>query len=358
MAMTKTSIIDKRLEDLFYEAMEFEGIGPEGAMYLATLPNTHLHDLLFLSNKIRECRREQIDLCSIVNAKCGRCSEDCAFCAQSSWYNTSIKTYPLLSKEEILRSSQDAASFGVKRFGIVTSGVRLRSLAEIERVCEAISMIKSETRIEVCASLGQLSRDQAKKLKEAGLIRYHHNLETDRAFFHRICTTHSFSDRVKTIRIAKAEGLEVCCGGIFGVGESWENRLNLAYTLKELDVDSIPLNFLNPIKGTPLGDQSLLPAFEILKIIAVFRFIHPHRDIKVCGGREVGLRDLQSWMYYAGANGTLIGNYLTTSGRLPEEDIQMLHDLGLSDFTKHINPKSKGHEIWDNRAISSKKEVT
>jgi biotin synthase len=166
-------------------------------------------------------------------------------------------------------------------------------------------------------------------LKDSGLSRYHHNLETDEEFFSALCTTHSFKERVETIKIAKEEGLEVCCGGIFGVGETWQARLNLAFKLKELEVDSIPLNFLNPIKGTPFENITPLHPLEILRIIAIFRFIHPKREIRICGGREVNLRDLQSWMYYAGADGAIIGNYLTTLGRPPEEDLKLIKDLGL-----------------------------
>lgn len=270
-----------------------------------------------------------IDLCAIINAKSGSCSEDCAFCPQSAHYHADIESYPLVHAENIVEKSKEASRMGAKRFGIVVSGENVKDQGELERICSAIERMCSDVDIGRCASLGTLTREAAKELKRAGLERYHHNLETSESFFPQICTTHSYEERVKTVRTAKEEGLKVCCGGIFGLGESPEQRLELAFTLKELDVDSIPLNFLNPIPGTPLENAPQLPPMEIVKTIAVFRFIHPSKDIRVCGGRERNLRSLQPLIYLAGANATMIGNYLTTPGSDPHNDLQMIDDLML-----------------------------
>jgi biotin synthase len=312
---------DKRLEDIASRVCE-AGIGMEDAIYLTASP---IFELLFWANFIRErFKAKKIDTCSIINAKSGRCPEDCKFCAQSAHYKTEVAQYPLVSREKVIESAH-SARFS-KRFGIVTSGRSLKE-DEIEKVCEMIEVIK--TNISPCASLGRLTRDYANQLKSAGLARYHHNLETSETFFAKICTTHTYKERIESIEVAKSAGLEVCSGGIFGLGEDWSDRISLAFKLRELEIDSIPLNFLNPVSGTPLGERERLSPFEALRIIAIFRFIHPKRDIKIGGGREVTLRDLQSWMYYAGANGVMIGNYLTTAGRPQEEDIRLIEDLGL-----------------------------
>ncbi len=199
----------------------------------------------------------------------------------------------------------------------------------MEKICAALGRIAEQTSISRCASLGNLTPDMIRQLKEAGLTRYHHNLETSENFFPHVCSTHSYQERLDTVRLIKRAGLELCCGGIFGLGEDMGDRLELAFTLRELGADSVPLNFLTPISGTPLEAQLPLIPREILKIIALYRFILPDKDIKVCGGREANLRDLQSWIYYAGANGSLLGNYLTTTGKPAAEDLQMIKDLGL-----------------------------
>jgi len=289
-----------------------------------------IFDLIFWANKIRQkFKGETIDLCAIVNAKSGRCSEDCAFCAQSSWYPTEAPNYPLLETVELLDSAHKAFENKAGRFGIVTSGRSLSSPKELDRVCQVISVLSAEGQISPCASLGLLTPDMVKALKLAGLTSYHHNIETAPSFYPSICSTHSFEARVKTIQVAKEEGLRICSGGIFGLGETMEQRLEMAFTLRELRVDSVPMNFLNSIPGTPLEGRSPLPPLVLLKIIALFRFILPQADILTCGGREKGLRTLQPLMYMAGCNGTMIGNYLTTEGRNPKVDIQEIRDLGL-----------------------------
>ena len=271
----------------------------------------------------------QIDLCAIVNAKSGRCTEDCIFCAQSARYPTEVEAYPLLEAAEVIKKAREAEGAGAVRFGIVTSGRGILSGSELASVCASIERVRAETHLVPCASLGVAGDEHIRCLRDAGLQRYHHNLETAESHFTLVCSSHSYQDRVSTIHAAKRAGLEVCAGGIFGLGESPQQRVELAIALRELDVDSVPLNFLNPVRGTPAEQYPLVAPLEILKIIALFRFVLPAKDIRVCGGREAGLRTLQPLMYLAGANGTMTGNYLTTSGRNPDIDIQEIKDLAL-----------------------------
>jgi biotin synthase len=270
---------------------------------------------------------KKVMLCSIINAKSGRCKEDCAFCAQSSHYNTDAMTYPLKSKEEIIAGARQAQEEGSHCYGIVTSGTRLTPGAELDSVLESLSEIRRSVDIDPSASLGILSEEMAQLLAKAGCVTYHHNLETARSFFPEICTTHQYDEDVHTVKVAKAAGMKVCCGGILGLGESLEQRVELAMTLSGLDIDSVPLNFLNPIKGTPLSEVKNLTPMDCLRAITMFRYCLPNKPISVCGGREPNLRDLQSWMFLAGASGTMIGNYLTTSGRDREMDLQMFRDV-------------------------------
>ncbi len=267
----------------------------EDALKLSQIKEAALEDLLFCADRIRKYfKGNSIHLCSIINAKSGRCSEDCRFCAQSGHYHTQVKEYPLLEEEKLLEGAEAANAAGASCYGIVTSGRTIWGNGELERICLAIRQLREKGEITPSASLGELTPQMAKKLKEAGLVRYHHNLETSERIFPRICTTHSYQDRLATIRLAKSYGFEVCCGGIFGLGEEMEDRLQFAFTLRELGVNSAPLNFLVPIPDTPLEHQPPLNPREILQTIALFRFILPQQDIKVCGGREKHLRDLQS----------------------------------------------------------------
>ncbi len=285
--------------------------------------------LFAFANEIREYFKDKnVNLCSIVNAKSGRCAEDCKFCAQSAYYNTGVQSYPLIASEKMVESARKAEEQAVHMFGIVTSGTRISSEKEWDEIYKAIEKIL-ELNIKPCASLGILTKDEAKRLKEKGLYRYHHNLETARSFFKNICSTHDYEEDVNTIRYAKEAGLSVCSGGIIGLGETIEHRIELALTLRELDVDSIPLNILNPIKGTPLENQPSLSPIEILVTIAIFRYILPDKDIKLCGGKEKNLRQLLPLGLVAGCNSLMTGNYLTTSGRDSELDKEMIEDLGL-----------------------------
>ncbi len=303
---------------------------PEDALEILCVPDSETLDLLVHANRLRKhFLADQIHLCSIINAKSGLCSEDCSFCAQSAHHHTDIRIYPLVDTEEIVSSARSAEKEGSGCFGIVTSGTSIGEGPELERICSALDRIRTETRIVPACSLGIIDRNTVLALKRAGMGKYHHNLETARSFFPNVCTTHDYREDVNTVKAVKEAGLEVCCGGIFGLGETAAQRVEFAFTLKELGVDSVPINFLNPIPGTRLAEADNLTPLECLRIIAMFRFVLPDKCISVCGGREKNLRDLQSLMFFAGASGTMIGNYLTTTGRSPELDWQMLEDLGL-----------------------------
>lgn len=228
-----------------------------------------------------------------------------------------------------MTAARDAKQRGAREFSIVASGLTMRNRRELERVGRAISRIGTEVGMETCVSLGALGADDIAFLLSRGLRSVHHNLETARGFFPRVCTTHDYDEDIRAVRVAKAAGAWVCCGGIFGMGESDADRVELSMTLRELNVDSIPVNFLNPIEGTPLYGTSELTPFGCLKIIVMLRLCHPAREIIVCGGREVNLRDLQGLIFAAGASGMMVGNYLTTAGRPAEEDLRMVEDLGL-----------------------------
>jgi biotin synthase len=312
------------------DSMSGKGIHAEDALSILGLPQIEIWRLLAVSEKVRRrFKGDQIRLCSIVNAKSGLCSEDCAFCSQSIRSKASIDKYPLMEEEEIVMAARDAKQRGAREFSIVTSGLSMHSSHELDRVGKAIARIGTEVGLETCVSLGALSAENISFLLSRGLRSVHHNLETARGFFPSICTTHDYEEDVRAVREAKAAGAWVCCGGIFGIGETDADRVELAMTLRELDVDSIPVNFLNPIEGTPLDGKSALTPFCCLKIIVMMRLCHPLREIIVCGGREVNLRDLQGLIFAAGATGMMIGNYLTTSGRPAEDDLRMVEDLGL-----------------------------
>lgn len=296
---------------------------------LASLIDSNPYDLFWGATKIREhFKGNRVFTCSIVNAKSGMCSEDCAFCAQSKYHKTNISVYPLLTKQELVEKGMYMAERGANKFSFVTSGKKL-SKKEINTICEAAILLTEKTDLKICASLGILDEESALCLKQAKITRYHHNLETAKSFFKNICTTHDYEEDVATLKVAKKVGLEVCSGGIMGLGEKFSHRLELAEFLSHLDVDSIPINFLNPIKGTKLQNMPLLPPMEGLISIAIFRFLNPDKDITICGGREVCLGDFQSWIFLAGANGIMIGNYLTTRGRNIKHDLEMIKQQNL-----------------------------
>jgi len=303
----------------------------EEAKHLLNFSSDKLFPLLGAADSIRERYRSNIiNLCAITNAKSGNCPEDCAFCSQSIHHNANVQKYPLISINEILIKAKEAVKMRANRFCIVISGRGVDETKELDIIYKAIRRIRDEfPNVKIDASLGFISKEGIYKLKEAGLTRYNHNLETAKSHFPNVCTTHRYEDRVKTVRNLKEAGLEICCGGIFGLGETPKQRLELAFALRELDVDCVPINFLNPIVGTRFQNNPPLRPLELLKMIAIYRFILPKKEIRVCGGRQVNLGSIQPLIFTAGSDAIIIGNYLTTKGGSPEEDFKMIEDMGL-----------------------------
>ena len=285
-----------------------------------------LGDLTRYADMIRDhfCGN-QFDMCTIINGKSGLCSENCKFCAQSSHYNTGSKVYSLLSEEEILADAKKNADQGVMRYSIVTAG-RSLSDGEVDRMCQIIRRIKEEVHISVCVSFGLLKEDQFRRLKEAGAERVHNNLEASENFFPSVCTSHSFSDKVQAIRAAQDAGLDVCSGGIMGLGESIEDRIDMALSLRNLGIESIPVNMLNPIPGTPMEKYESLDEKEMQRIIAVYRFILPKAFIRLAGGRGL-MSDKGKACFMSGANAAISGDMLTTAGITVDKDKKLLEEL-------------------------------
>ena len=286
-----------------------------------------LAELMGLALKTKLARRgDKFSLCSIINAKSGRCSEDCNFCAQSAHFKTDAPVYPLKDDAEIIAAAQEAKRIGAHRFSLVTSGRGLPA-KEVGRLANTIDAIRRQVDIHVCASLGILDKTALRELRSAGMTRYHHNLETSQEFFPKVVTTHTFKERLDTIRAAQDEGLEVCAGGIIGMGESEEDRISMALTLQECQVNSVPLNILIPLPGTPLAHQTRISPPAILKTIALYRLIHQQIPIRLAAGRESALGELLSNAFMAGADGMMIGGYLTQRGRMPEDDIHFVRQM-------------------------------
>ena len=304
-------------------------ISREEAIELINVPDQDTMLLLAMADRIRQrFNGDEVDVCAIVNARSGRCPENCKFCAQSAHYHTGVTEYPLLSVEELVEAAKKAKAAGAVRFSIVTSGRGQSKADDFENILQALTRIKKEVGIEICTSLGILTLEQADKLKEVGVTRYHANIETAPSHFPDICSTHSYEDKMSTIQAAKDAGIRVCSGGILGLNETPEQRVEMAFELKRLDIDSIPLNLLNQIEGTPFENNESMTPLEILRAFAVFRFILPKALIRTAGGRELNLRDLQALALNGGMNGIMVGGYLTTGGRRPEDDKTMLKDLG------------------------------
>ena len=299
------------------------------AIELINVPDQDTMLLLAMADRIRQrFNGDEVDVCAIVNARSGRCPENCKFCAQSVHHNTGVQEYPLLSADELVSAAKKAKDAGAVRFSIVTSGRGQSKADDFENILEALRKIREEVGIEVCTSLGILTLEQALELKAAGVTRYHANIETAPSHFSDVCSTHTYEDKMSTIQAAKDAGIRVCSGGILGLNETPEQRVEMAFELKRLQIDSVPLNLLNQIPGTPFADNKSLTALEILRAFAVFRFILPRALIRTAGGREVNLRDLQALALNGGMNGIMVGGYLTTGGRRPEDDKVMLEDLG------------------------------
>lgn len=308
-----------------------KGISVEEAVdILKTEDQDKLEEIFDRAEAVRKKNfGDNVSACSVVNARCGGCGEDCAFCAQSKHADTEVDYYSLISEDEMVAAGKKAQDDKAARIGIVTSGRSVEPGKELDSIAGAVRRISEELEVSPCASLGLLSEESLRKLKDAGLKRYHHNLETAGSFFNKICGTRNYDDQLETIRNAKKAGLEVCCGGIFGLGETLEQRIELLNTIRELDVDSVPLNFLNPIPGTKLENVNELTPEGCLKIIAAARLMMPEKTIRVCGGREHNLKEMQSEIFHAGANGLMVGGYLITPGRPVEEDHEMIKTLGL-----------------------------
>lgn len=298
------------------------------AAYLSSRGGEDIFALFAAAGKIRNrFRKNRVDLCSIINAKSGACSEDCSYCAQSAKSRADIQSFALLEKAQVLEKALEAKQGGARRFCVVTSGKK-PSARDLGKIADMVSGVR-QLGLLPCSTLGLLSGEDLALLKDAGLERYHHNLETSERFFPEICTTHTYQDKIRTIRDVLSLGLSLCAGGIFGLGETWEDRIEMAFALRKISPDSVPINFLTPIRGTRLGSQRPLAPLEALKIISLYRFILPDKEIRVCGGRIQTLGDFNSFIFFAGADGLLIGNYLTTLGRNMEHDLKMIEQMGL-----------------------------
>jgi len=295
-------------------------------------------DLLSWSNRIREkFKGNKIHLCSIVNAKAGACSENCSFCAQSAHFQTGSPKYGFVDPEPVAEAAEEANKNNVTAVGLVAAWKGLNEGPILDEVCDRIREVKAGGKTRPDASLGIIkSQKVADRLKDAGLECYGHNLESSRRFFPQTCSTHTFDDRLETISYLKKAGIKICSGGIIGMGETREDRCDLAFELKTIGANVVPINILNPIPGTPFEHQPRLPVMEILKTIACFRFILPRQEIMIAGGRTMNLRDAQSMIFMAGASALMVGNYLTTLNQPVEKDLQMLKDLGLDpDWENH-----------------------
>lgn len=295
--------------------------------------NCNLEQLCAGANRIRSSLcGNKINLCSIINGKSGRCSENCKFCAQSAHYCTGITEYNFLNEEAILAECTHNEKRGVNRFAIVTAG-RTLSSNDFKKVISAFRLLKSKCNIGLCSSLGLLTSEQFKELYESGVRRYHCNIETSRRNFPNICTTHTYEDKIACIKRAREAGFEICSGGIIGMGESWEDRLDMAISLSELNVNSIPINALIPIKGTPFENLERISENDILRTVAIFRYINPIADIRLAAGRNL-IKDCGKQAFLSGANSAITGDMLTTSGNNITEDIKMLREMG---FTVEAN---------------------
>ena len=313
------------------------------ALWLFALEDSaDIFDLLSWANRIREkFKGNKIHLCSIVNAKAGACSENCSFCAQSSFYQTGSPQYGFVDPEPVAEAADEASQNGVTAVGLVAAWKGLNEGPLLDEICERVRELKAGGKTRPDVSLGIIkSQKVADRLKEAGVECYGHNLESSRRFFPQTCTTHTYDDRLGTIGHLKKAGIKICSGGIIGMGETREDRCDLAFSLKEIGANVVPINILNPIPGTPFEKNEPLSVLEILKTIACFRFILPRQEIMIAGGRTVNLRDAQSMIFMAGASALMVGNYLTTLNQPVEKDLQMLKDLGL-------DPNWDSHDFTD-----------
>jgi biotin synthase len=315
------------LNNLAERVISGEKLAKEEGLQILSIPDELVMELVEEASKVREYFfKNQMEFCSLINAKNGACTEDCSFCAQSSHYKTPINAYGLVSKDEMLAGAEKAVAINANRYCIVVSG-RRASKEEVDKIADAVKEIKESYPIKVCCSLGTINEEDLAKLKDAGVDRINHNLETSEKYFPKIVSTHTWKERYETIKKIQKVGLSTCTGGIFGMGESDEDIVDLAMTYRDLKVDSIPLNFLIPIPGTPLGDKHNLTPLKCLKIIALFRLFNPKSEIRLCGGRELNLKDYHDVAFEV-ANCLMAGGYLTRAGREPGKDEEMARRLG------------------------------
>ena len=315
------------LAHLYDDLVNGKAVDRETALHLAHASDTE--DLCALADKVRRFfMGNRFHLCSIINGRSGNCSEDCRFCAQSARHHTGIDSYPLIAGEKAIIQALDNDRHGVHRLSLVTSGRRLEA-AQLEKIRPLYTAIAEKTTLHLCASMGLLDKEGLQKLKSMGVSRYHCNLEASASYFPRVCTTHTHREKVQTLRQAEKVGLSLCSGGIIGMGESMQDRIELAFELRELGIKSIPINILTPIKGTPLGEYPVLPLEEVLVTVALFRLINPDAVIRMAGGRQQLGRD-QYRCFTSGANGAIVGNYLTTVGSGIKEDLAALAGLGFT----------------------------
>jgi len=309
-------------------------LSAEQALALVAVANRSFDQQVMLYQGAEEIRQhfcgDRAELCAIINAKSGRCGENCSFCAQSQHHQTSAPVYPLKQPQQLLEAAKRAEQGGARCFSLVTSGTRIVPGEEFDRLLSAIEQIAQQCKLSPSVSLGFLDPQMAQQLVEAGCVTYHHNLETAQSFFPQVCTSHPYQQAIDTITVAQQAGLRVCSGGIFGMGESWSHRIELGCLLRELGVESIPLNFLTPVVGTPLENQPALSPDECLTTISLFRYLVPQARISVCGGRQYQLKTRQNEIFKAGASGMMIGDFLTTAGSSLTGDQQLLQQAGMT----------------------------
>jgi biotin synthase len=322
---------DSAIAEAARQALSAEPLSRDLALALCRTPAEGVLELISAAWRVRRAVfGRRVVFCGIASVKTGGCSEDCRWCAQSA-HHSGAHAQPSQrpDDQDLIRAARDSAKAGASSFGLVSSG-RAPAPDDLDRLEPPARAVADKAPLTLCASLGELSAEQARRLVDMGVRRYNHNLETSRRHFARVVGTHDYDSRLRTLQVARAAGMELCCGGLFGLGETWEDRVDLALTLRDQVGPTVtPLNFLHPIEGTPLADAAPLTPVECLTIIAVFRLILPTVDLKIAGGRGVNLREMQSWIFHAGATSCLVGNYLTTLGRSVQQDIEMVRDAGL-----------------------------
>ena len=313
------------IENIEKKIYEGDNISENEAIILSELQDKE--NLYKVANRVREFFKSDVfDMCTITNAKSGSCTEDCKWCAQSASYETGVATYEIVDKNQAIEQASINRKYGVNRYSLVTSG-RVISKKNLSELCEIYGEIKKNNDISLCASMGLLNEEKLLMLKNAGIVHYHCNLETSREFFPQVCTTHTYEEKIQTIRTARKLGMKICSGGIIGMGETMLDRIRLAMELQKLEVDSIPINILSPVAGTPLENSEKLSDDEILTTIALFRLINPKADIRFAGGR-MQISHIQDKALKAGVNSALVGDLLTTIGTNVNEDIKIFKDAG------------------------------